>query len=479
MEGHTRGWHIFISGPIPDGANAVIQVEETEQIENAWVPTINSFLKLWQYLLRFYVLVRICNFLLYDFLALAGQLDFSKALLLQKPQLAVELDSHKRCPLHLASAEGHVDIVRALLHANSNACLIRDQDGRIPLHYAVIRGGVEVVKEFIITRPDSTQVMLDGGETVLHLRVKHNQLEALKLLVESVSDKGDFLNSKDHDGGNTILQLAVMLKQVETIKYLLLVPKVKEAVDFLNNTGFTALEMLEHCPKDFKSFTIRNILMYAGVSIKRVNNPSPPLAIAVGHSESVQEQSSKKGRRNWFGYLKYEGDWVEDNHGSIMVVSTVITTITFQQTISPPGGLWQENVIDTMQGFRCSLNTPCLAGKAVLADAFDYWNYLPKIQRTMERSRSRSLEDENELVRSTKKVKDSHNETNNESPIRRGGSSFSNKLSFRDKLVGEIQGAYSQTLAFSDQMEASSESDEETEDVREGFAAISLSKETK
>ncbi|KAK7852030.1 ankyrin repeat-containing protein bda1 [Quercus suber] len=323
--------------------------------------------------------------------------------------LAVELDSHKRCPLHLASAEGHVDIVRALLHANSNACLIRDQDGRIPLHYAVIRGGVEVVKEFIITRPDSTQVMLDGGETVLHLRVKHNQLEALKLLVESVSDKGDFLNSKDHDGGNTILQLAVMLKQVEllpittatdeneveqaksldesvtyntngvlrrTIKYLLLVPKVKEAVDFLNNTGFTALEMLEHCPKDFKSFTIRNILMYAGVSIKRVNNPSPPLAIAVGHSESVQEQSSKKGRRNWFGYLKYEGDWVEDNHGSIMVVSTVITTITFQQTISPPGGLWQENVIDTMQGFRCSLNTPCLAGKAVLADAFDYWNYL-------------------------------------------------------------------------------------------------------
>ena len=157
-------------------------------------------------------------------------------------------------------------------------------------------------------------------------------------------------------------------------------PKVKEAVDFLNNMGFTALEMLENCPKDFKSFTIRNILMDAGASIKRVNNPSPPLAIAVGHSESVElEQSSKKGRKNWLEYLKYlkyKGDWVEENHGSIMVVSTVITTITFQQTISPPGGLWQENVIDTMQGFRCSSNTPCLAGKAVLADAVDYRSYL-------------------------------------------------------------------------------------------------------
>ena len=40
-------------------------------------------------------------------------------------------------------------------------------------------------------------------------------LEALKLLVKSVSDKGDFLNSKDRDGGKTILHLAVMLKQVE------------------------------------------------------------------------------------------------------------------------------------------------------------------------------------------------------------------------------------------------------------------------
>ncbi|KAM3699382.1 hypothetical protein ACJW31_05G021600 [Castanea mollissima] len=268
--------------------------------------------------------------------ALVGQLDFSKALLLQKPQLGVELDSHKRCPLHLASAEGHIDIRR-----------------------------VEVVKELIITRPDSTHVMLDGGETVLRLCVKHNQLEALKLLVESVSDKGDFLNSKDRDGGNTILQIAVMLKQVETVKFLPSMSKVKEKADVLNHMGFTALEALDHYPKEFKSFTIQNILTDAGV--ERAMN------------QMELEQSSKKGRKNWLEYLKYlkyEGDWVEDNHGSIMVASTVITTITFQQAISPPGGLWQANVNDTMQGFRCSSDTPCVAGKAVLADAVDYRSYL-------------------------------------------------------------------------------------------------------
>ena len=78
-----------------------------------------------------------------------------------------------------------------------------------------MRGRVEVVRELIVAQPNSTRVMLDGEKTVLHFCVKYNQLEVLKLLVESVSDDGEFLNSQDHEGGNTILHYAVMLKQIE------------------------------------------------------------------------------------------------------------------------------------------------------------------------------------------------------------------------------------------------------------------------
>ena len=134
--------------------------------------------------------------------ALLGHVDFTKALLALKPQLALDLDFQKRCPLHLASANGHIEIVHALLSANDDACLVCDQDGRIPLHYAVMRGKDEVVKELILAKPDSIRVVFNGGETVLHLCVKYNQLETLKLLVEAVSDDEKFLNSKDHDGGN-------------------------------------------------------------------------------------------------------------------------------------------------------------------------------------------------------------------------------------------------------------------------------------
>ena len=51
-------------------------------------------------------------------------------------------------------------------------------------------------------------------------------------------------------------------------------------------------------------------------------------------------QSRKKWWKNLLKHLKYGGNWVEENRGYIMVVATVITTITFQQAASPPGGVW-------------------------------------------------------------------------------------------------------------------------------------------
>ncbi|KAL0009936.1 hypothetical protein SO802_005044 [Lithocarpus litseifolius] len=307
---------------------------------------------------------------------LVGHLEFSKALLLLKPQLAGPVDSHNRCPLHLASAEGHIEITQALLHANNNACFICDKDGRIPLHYAVQRGRVDVVRELIAVQPNSTRVMVDGKETILHLCVKYDQLEVLKLLVESVSDEGEFLTSKDHKSGNTIFHLAVILKQIETIKYLLSVSKVKEEVDSLNYMGFTALQMLENCPKDFKSFTIRNILMDAGARVEKVNNLLPLSTIAAVQHESTNPSQLNNKRRKWLEYLNYRGDWIEEMRGALMVVATVITTITFQPAISPPpGGVWQTNVNEPSQGTQCNNTNPCEAGTSVF-DSFRYQYFM-------------------------------------------------------------------------------------------------------
>ena len=108
-----------------------------------------------------------------------------------------------------------------------------------------------------------------------------------------------------------------------------------------------------------------------------------------------------------------------------------------------------------------------------------------KIQQSLRSTQKLSQEEEAELHRSTKKVKESHpsNPYTDYSTIDSVFSSLSSlkgpKLSFKDKLIGEILGAYVQAFDFSNHLDDEMESDSEVENLSEGFAAVKLSKEFK
>ena len=103
--------------------------------------------------------------------------------------------------------------------------------------------------------------------------------------------------------------------------------------------------------------------------------------------------------------------------------------------------------------------------------------------RTKQRTLSR--EEEVELSRSKKKVKDVHHADFNEGISENGFSPLSNNAwvspskSFKEKLIGEIPGACAQAFVFNDQIKDNVESDDEVTGLREGLAAVKLSKETK
>ncbi|XP_030943405.1 uncharacterized protein LOC115968223 [Quercus lobata] len=101
----------------------------------------------------------------------------------------------------------------------------------------------------------------------------------------------------------------------------------------------------------------------------------------------------------------------------------------------------------------------------------------------MERSLSR--EEKEELVRSTKKVKNvSHagfgegHSSGSASP-NRDGVPWNLSASFRDKLLGEIPGAFAQAFSFEDGMDDEVESDGEIETLRQGLLAVKIPKELK
>ncbi|KAF8400553.1 hypothetical protein HHK36_013852 [Tetracentron sinense] len=300
--------------------------------------------------------------------AMRGHVDFAKAILSRKPKLATELDSDGYSPLHLASAEGYVDIVRDLLLQGTDLCLARDQDGRTPLHLAAAKGRVDVIKELVQARPEVTRVTVDRGETVLHLCVKHNRLEALKLLVESENDD-EFVNSKDDDG-NTILHLATAKKQIETVKYLL--TRIHEGqVNALNGNNFTALDVIEHCPRDLKCMEIREFLREAGALRARYVPPitcnpdgiikGSEISPVAARSEAVappvvhQSETPPPSRGS-----SWNDDCFKDKRATLMIAATVIAGMGFQAGINPPGGVWNED--DEGNNARRA-GTPILAEK--------------------------------------------------------------------------------------------------------------------
>ncbi|MED6132984.1 hypothetical protein PIB30_024061 [Stylosanthes scabra] len=323
--------------------------------------------------------------------AVLGDLELCEILLSKEPSLATQVDSQQgHSPLHLASAEGHTKVVKALVMANSDTCLIQDKHGNLPLHLAASRGHVGTVQELIRFKPCSLREMVDDG-SVLHLCLRFNHLEAFKFIVESVHGAKQLLYAIDKDG-NTLLHLAVSLRQIKIIRYLLLLPEIRTVAKAMNSKGLTALEVLDHCPRDFVSFTIEQILVESG--IQRLRDIAISIIIPQHHQEEAEklsstthqqeqeeshEQLSSEWRKweNFYNkYLQYQGNWIEETRGTLMVVATVIATMTFQSTLSPPGGVWQENTRNG--GNSCKSYGVCEAGTTVLGYAWseDYLTFM-------------------------------------------------------------------------------------------------------
>jgi hypothetical protein len=163
---------------------------------------------------------------------------------------------------------------------------------------------------------------------------------------------------------------------VQAIKYLLSIPEIKREANAINVIGCTPLDVLEACnicPRDFKCFEIQNILKEAGIKSSMDKNSSVPEAPSSTNADGAQRGQSRF--RRWWGCVclsvskrwKHQGNWMEETRGTLMVVATVIATMAFQAGISPPGGVWQQNISNSIEGFNCNQDNICEAGTAVLS----------------------------------------------------------------------------------------------------------------
>ncbi|XP_022728816.1 ankyrin repeat-containing protein BDA1-like [Durio zibethinus] len=275
--------------------------------------------------------------------SMLGHLDFVDEVLARKPELAKELDSRQSSPLHLATAKGYLDIVKRLLQVNPDMCLVRNIDGRNPLHIAAIKGKLDVLTELVRARPWAARQLMDEGETILHACVRYNQLEAMKFLVERVSDH-DFVNCKNYDG-NTILHLAIAAKQIEAINFLISSTTVD--VNCQNADGFTALDLLSQNQRAVIDKEIIESLRRMG-AVHAKHNPlsncqlkSARIKILTSPSTSntVSKPMKNKDRKR---FVDRNADWLERKRNALMLVASLLATMAFQAGVNPPSGVWQD-----------------------------------------------------------------------------------------------------------------------------------------
>ncbi|KAF9597932.1 hypothetical protein IFM89_022682 [Coptis chinensis] len=282
-----------------------------------------------------------------------GHVDFIATLIIKlHPSSALELNQDGYSPMHISSTQGHRETVEFFIefgrfHSILNEfCLQKNIHGRIPLHCAVSKGRVGVMGALLIACPESVQQLTDERETVLHLAVRNNQREAFSFLIQQPSIKA-LVNFMD-DEGNTILHLATVCRQHQIVSFLLKETNVNASA--MNSRGLTALEVLLMTPSQSNDIKLGQMLRDAGGEISQ-NHEASSIQVQVSatdvtSSHQTENSTKKKGK-----------EMVLELRNGIMMMASLTASMTFQASLSPPGGFWQDWSDNTTSNSTIAANT--------------------------------------------------------------------------------------------------------------------------
>ncbi|KAK2994873.1 hypothetical protein RJ640_001653 [Escallonia rubra] len=158
---------------------------------------------------------------------------------------------------------------------------------------------------------------------------------------------------------------------METMKYLFREPLVVR-VNALNANGFTALDFIQHMPRDMKSIDICDLLVAAGAQRAKDLPPesrvTKPATNGDDHDNGINSfvlyehkgllPRSRMTKRAWWkkmrklmvNRLKKRHTWLEKKYDALLIAATLIATMAYQAAINPPGGLWQEDQTFDFEG---------------------------------------------------------------------------------------------------------------------------------
>ncbi|XP_058747570.1 ankyrin repeat-containing protein BDA1-like [Vicia villosa] len=274
--------------------------------------------------------------------ALMGHLEYAIEIMNLKPSFATKLNLEGYTPIHFAMLH-NTDVVReripaSLLRDNSQMELVsylvginkdlvrvKAREGLTPLHLASKLGEVELLAKFLTVCPDSIKDVTVKGESALHIAARMKQYKALEFLLTWLQEncgrgakklKWEILNLKDYNG-NTALHISALSSEPKSLEYL---ANTGMSFDGMNSDKKKAID-LASTPEMKKILT--------SAKEKRLS-----IMIKVGILDAM----------TWISRIR--SDITEEQRNTWLIIATLVATVTYESTVSPPGGVFQVSASD-------------------------------------------------------------------------------------------------------------------------------------
>ncbi|KAL4334071.1 hypothetical protein GQ457_07G018250 [Hibiscus cannabinus] len=261
-----------------------------------------------------------------------GHIRFAMEMMHLKPSFAKKLNPQGFSPMHLAVITEQNELVLRMLKANKDLVCVKGWGGLTPFHYVVTTGNCRLLVSFLEASPECIEDVTVRDETAFHLALKEDQIEAFNILIGwlqrtrrthgSVFSFEKKMANWEDDEGNTLLHIAAKKDQSDALK-LLLDSQLWLHVKAEDSDGWTALQYIKRTNR-------------RGVNINR------------NKSDEVETKIKQLKDKVTFERIRVLGDRTRlsmsvDMINTMLVIMALVITAIYTSSLSPPGGVWQDN----------------------------------------------------------------------------------------------------------------------------------------
>ncbi|KAK7324065.1 hypothetical protein VNO77_27584 [Canavalia gladiata] len=255
--------------------------------------------------------------------------DILQIILTKKKEWIHLKDSEERTALHYAASIGHLNGVEILLKICISCNMERDKNGFFPLHLASVGGHAEVVKKLLEHCPDPREILDNYGRNIVHIAAENGKFNVIRYILQHANHGFvKMINDKDANG-NTPLHLASLHCHPKIVYALTWDKRVNlSLVNSKNQTALDAFKRIQQENPTLQQRLTRIALKSSGVQYAKKGSQSHSIKVPLP-PQSEENVSKQKGPNM---------DMYKDRINTLILVSTLITTVTFAAGFTLPGG---------------------------------------------------------------------------------------------------------------------------------------------